>query len=129
MYSSITLYHRKPKQFAQWASCGTRYTFPLHRGEARRNWLKFRRVTQRKENTRLQGSLFQFISCYSPEIQVLILYHCNPIQTLIWHPLLGLPVVVHVCTQHHKNTVGCQGFYICSFRFARKRVEERRLLT
>ena len=28
--------------------------------------------TQRKEYTRLQGSLFQFISRYSPEIRVLI---------------------------------------------------------
>ena len=43
--------------------------------------------TQRKEHTRLQVSLFQFISRYSPEFRVLILYHCNPIQTLIWHPV------------------------------------------
>ena len=43
--------------------------------------------TQRKEYTRLQGSLFQLISRYSPEIQVLILYHRNPIQTLISHPI------------------------------------------
>ena len=43
--------------------------------------------TQRKECTRLQVSLFQFISRYSPEIRVLILYHRNPIQILIWHPI------------------------------------------
>ena len=36
--------------------------------------------TQRKEHTRLQGSLFQSISRYSPEIRVHILYHRNPIQ-------------------------------------------------
>ena len=43
--------------------------------------------TQRKECTRLQGSLFQFISRYSPETRVHILYHRNPIQTLMWHPI------------------------------------------
>ena len=41
----------------------------------------------RKQCTRLQVSLFQFISRYSPEIRVLILYQRNPIQTLIWHPI------------------------------------------
>ena len=42
---------------------------------------------QRKECIRLQGSLFQLTSRYSPEIRILILYHRNPIQTLIWHPI------------------------------------------
>ena len=46
----------------------------------------------KKGNTRLQVSLFQFISHYSPKIRVLILYHCNPIQTLHGTPLLGLPI-------------------------------------
>ena len=45
--------------------------------------------TQRKAKTRLQVSLSQFISCYSPQIRFLILYHRNHIQTLIRH----LPVV------------------------------------
>ena len=35
--------------------------------------------------TRVQVSLLQFISRYSPEIQVLILYYHNAIQTLIWY--------------------------------------------
>ena len=43
--------------------------------------------TQRKVYTRLQVSLVQFISRYSPEIRLLILYHRNPIPTLIWHPI------------------------------------------
>ena len=54
--------------------------------ETRRNRLKFRRDTKkRKHNT--SG---QFVSIYFslfPEIRVLILYHRNPIQTLIWHPI------------------------------------------
>ena len=41
---------------------------------------------QRNEHTRLQVSLFQFISCYSPVIWVLILYS-YPIKTLRWHPV------------------------------------------
>ena len=52
--------------------------------------------TQRKECIRLQGSLFQLISRYSPEIRILILYHRNPIQTLIWHPIawaLAIPLI------------------------------------
>ena len=55
----------------------------------RRNSLKSAEIsqTQRKEYTRLQVRLFQFISHYSPKIQVLILYHRNPIQTLVWHPI------------------------------------------
>ena len=40
-----------------------------------------------RHKARLQGSLFQFISRYSREIRVFILYHRNPIQTLIWHPI------------------------------------------
>ena len=45
---------------------------------------------------RQMHSSFQFISRYSPEIWFLILYHRNPIQTLIWHPLLGFPMLIAV---------------------------------
>ena len=81
---------------------------PSHRGETRRNRLKFRRIysrigspfagagpsaknlsckntkkkKQRNEHTRLKVSLFQFISSYSPEIRGLILY-------FVLNPLVG----------------------------------------
>ena len=88
--------------------------------------------TQRKEHTRLQVSLFQFISRYSPEFRVLILYHCNPIQTLRgflwtkesclwirvfpvwnWQDLLWLATVIAVGFPRQSRTKAeSSGFYI-----------------
>ena len=55
--------------------------------------MKFR-IDTKKDYTILQVSLFQFISRYSPEIRVPILYHRNPIPTLIWHPVASATCVL-----------------------------------
>ena len=47
-------------------------SFPSHRGELAEIGWNFEE-TQRMEYTRLQGSLFQFIPCYSSKIRVLFL--------------------------------------------------------
>ena len=71
-----------------------------------RNFSRFRRVsphfaeTQRKECTRVQGSLLQFISRYSLEIRVLIIPY-KPFN--IWHPIAWASSDLYTMPNNHPN--------------------------
>ena len=81
---------QKFKHFQNYSSFVWGSRVGWHAPVRRWNSPKSAEISQRHKErnyTRLQGSLFQLISRYSSEIQVLILYHRNPIQTLISHPI------------------------------------------
>ena len=78
------------------ADFGEFSTFLSHGGDTRWNRLKCGE-TQRNEYTRLQVSLFQCFSRYSLE------YFHNPIQTLIWHPVVWTSCAKTDLTSFHTH--------------------------
>ena len=70
--------HRKPKQ---WGGK------PSLRTGAKLAEIGWNFADTKKGIHKTSGQFIKFISRFSPKIRVLIVYHRNPIQTLIWHPI------------------------------------------